>query len=119
MALSVRVYSQPPLRPVPTVGAWLSRVPRRRRTTAASPAVAVVCALYAYEAAISRSATTAPLGSAATYMPTYVYARLCLAAPGNTRCLDSVRTAECLRFGALRLSSTLLSLRAIMCTEYT
>ena len=68
MALLVRVHSRPPLSPVPTVSAWLSHVPRRRRTTASSPAVAVVCALRTYVAAISRSAAPAPLGSATTYM---------------------------------------------------
>ena len=68
MALSVRVHSGPPLSPVPTVGTWLSRVPRRRRTTAATPA---------------------PLGSAATYVPTYVYAQLSLARPPATRAVST------------------------------
>ena len=53
------------------------------------------------------------------YLCLCVRAAFSPAAPDNTRCFNSVRMAECLRFGALRLSSTLLSLRAIMGTEYT
>ena len=55
IALSVRLHSrelQSPM-PIPCTGAWLSHVPRRQRTSASSPAIAVICALRAYAAAIS------------------------------------------------------------------
>ena len=118
IALSVRVHSRQPLSPmpIPCTGAWLSRTPsshlsyqpcRRRRLY--SPRL---CGSY-----LSRSAAPRRWNRQLP-MCLPMCTRGSRAAPGNKRCFDSVWTAECLRFGALRLSSTLLSLRAIMGTEY-
>ena len=101
IALSVRVHSRQPLSPmpIPCTGAWLSRVPRRdvtasRAQTLLLPVVRSppLCGFY-----LSRSAVLAPLESAATYVLTHVHMWLSRVAPGNTRCTDSVRPADCLR----------------------
>ena len=120
MALSVRVHSRPPLSPVPTVGAWLSCVPRRRRTTVASPALAVVCALYAYAAAISLTPRLLRRWDRQLHMclPMCTHTRISLARPPATRAVSNpFGRPNVYVFGALRLSSTLLPSRAIMCTD--
>ena len=98
---------------ISATGAWLSRAPRQ--TTGTGPAVARRFAPRLCGFCLSHSAAPAPLESAA--IP--IRATLSRAAPGNTRCLDSVRATECSFSGALRLTLTLLSLRVIiLCTEY-
>ena len=68
---------------------------------------------------LSHSAAPAPLESAATYVLTYVCARLSLARLLTTRAVPSpFGRPNVYVFDALRFSSTLLSSRAVTCTEY-